>query len=134
MPLIAETGGINAMIVDATALPEQVTDDVVDLGFPFRRSALFGAAAAVPAGRCRADRILDMLVGAARALEVGDPRRIATHVGPVIDADAKQKLDRWIAEQERAGRLHFRWDSDRALPPLESLSAPPSSSLIAPAT
>jgi len=49
-PLIAETGGINAMIADATALPEQVADDVRDLGVPLRRPALLGAAAAVRAG------------------------------------------------------------------------------------
>ena len=53
VPLIAETGGINAMIVDATALPEQVTDDVDRLGLPLRRPALLGAAAAVLAGRRR---------------------------------------------------------------------------------
>jgi RHH-type transcriptional regulator, proline utilization regulon repressor / proline dehydrogenase / delta 1-pyrroline-5-carboxylate dehydrogenase len=115
VPLIAETGGINAMIVDATALPEQVTDDIVASAF---RSA--GQRCSALRLLCLqedvADRILDMLVGAASALEVGDPRRISTHVGPVIDAEAKQKLDHWIAEQERAGRLHFRWDSDRALP------------------
>jgi RHH-type transcriptional regulator, proline utilization regulon repressor / proline dehydrogenase / delta 1-pyrroline-5-carboxylate dehydrogenase len=115
VPLIAETGGINAMIVDATALPEQVTDDIVASAF---RSA--GQRCSALRLLCLqddvADRILDMLVGAASALEVGDPRRISTHVGPVIDAEARQKLDRWIAEQERAGRLHFRWDSDRALP------------------
>ena len=50
VPLIAETGGINAMIVDATALPEQVIDDVVDVGVPLGRAALLGAAAALPAG------------------------------------------------------------------------------------
>ena len=53
VPLIAETGGINAMIVDATALPEQVIDDVIDVGVPLRRPALLGAAAALPAGRHR---------------------------------------------------------------------------------
>ena len=51
MPLIAETGGINAMIVDATALPEQVADDVVHLRVPLRRPALLGAAAAVACRR-----------------------------------------------------------------------------------
>ena len=56
VPLIAETGGINAMIVDATALPEQVTDDVVDLGVPLRRPALLGAAAALRAGGRRRPR------------------------------------------------------------------------------
>jgi RHH-type proline utilization regulon transcriptional repressor/proline dehydrogenase/delta 1-pyrroline-5-carboxylate dehydrogenase len=114
-PLIAETGGINAMIVDATALPEQVIDDVIASAF---RSA---------GQRCSALRLLclpedvaapmlDMLTGAARELKVGDPRDPATHVGPVIDADAKEKLESWIGDMERAGRLRFRWDGDRAWP------------------
>jgi RHH-type proline utilization regulon transcriptional repressor/proline dehydrogenase/delta 1-pyrroline-5-carboxylate dehydrogenase len=123
VPLIAETGGINAMIVDATALPEQVTDDVVASAF---RSA--GQRCSALRLLCLqddvADRILDMLAGAARTLEVGDPRQVAIHIGPVIDADARQKLDYWIAEQERAGRLHFRWDSDRALPPAGTFVGP----------
>jgi RHH-type proline utilization regulon transcriptional repressor/proline dehydrogenase/delta 1-pyrroline-5-carboxylate dehydrogenase len=96
VPLIAETGGINAMIVDATALPEQVADDVVMSAF---RSA---------GQRCSAlrlllvqddvaDRMIEMIVGAARELKLGDPRDAATHIGPVIDAEAKQKLDAHIA-------------------------------------
>jgi len=116
VPLIAETGGINAMIVDATALPEQVTDDVITSAF---RSA--GQRCSALRLLCLqddvAERILDMLIGAARELQIGDPRDIATHVGPVIDATAKQKLEFWIAEMERAGRLRFRQDSDRVLPP-----------------
>jgi RHH-type transcriptional regulator, proline utilization regulon repressor / proline dehydrogenase / delta 1-pyrroline-5-carboxylate dehydrogenase len=115
VPLIAETGGINAMIVDATALPEQVIDDVVTSAF---RSA---------GQRCSALRLLclqedvaepmlGMLIGATRELKLGDPREPSTHVGPVIDADAKNKLDSWIAEMENAGRVRFRWDGDRALP------------------
>jgi len=115
VPLIAETGGINAMIVDATALPEQVTDDVVASAF---RSA--GQRCSALRLLCLqddvADRILGMLAGAANELEVGDPRQVSTHVGPVIDADARQKLDSWLEEQERAGRLRFRWDRERALP------------------
>jgi RHH-type proline utilization regulon transcriptional repressor/proline dehydrogenase/delta 1-pyrroline-5-carboxylate dehydrogenase len=109
VPLIAETGGINAMIVDATALPEQVTDDVVASAF---RSA---------GQRCSALRMLclqedvagpmlDMLIGAAGELRVGDPRDVATHVGPVIDAEAKTKLESWIARNDHAGRVRFRWD------------------------
>ena len=101
VPLIAETGGINPMIVDATALPEQVTDDVVDSAF---RSA---------GQRCSALRLLcvqedvaepivEMIAGAARELKLGDPRDPSTHVGPVIDAEAKDKLDRWIADHEAA--------------------------------
>jgi RHH-type proline utilization regulon transcriptional repressor/proline dehydrogenase/delta 1-pyrroline-5-carboxylate dehydrogenase len=115
VPLIAETGGINAMIVDATALPEQVTDDVVMSAF---RSA--GQRCSALRLLCLQDdvapRILEMLIGAARELQVGDPRQIATHIGPVIDADAKQKLDRWVADQERAGRVRFRWDGAGAIP------------------
>jgi RHH-type transcriptional regulator, proline utilization regulon repressor / proline dehydrogenase / delta 1-pyrroline-5-carboxylate dehydrogenase len=115
VPLIAETGGINAMIVDATALPEQVCDDVLTSSF---RSA---------GQRCSALRLLclqeeiaepmlDMLAGAARELKVGDPRRIGTHVGPVIDAEAKANLDDWLSEQERADRVKFRWDRHGRLP------------------
>ena len=115
VPLIAETGGINAMIVDATALPEQVTDDVVTSAF---RSA--GQRCSALRLLCLqddvAERMLDMLIGAARELKVGDPRKISTHVGPVIDAEAKLKLDRWIAEKEGAGALRFRSDRDTALP------------------
>jgi RHH-type proline utilization regulon transcriptional repressor/proline dehydrogenase/delta 1-pyrroline-5-carboxylate dehydrogenase len=115
VPLIAETGGINAMIVDATALPEQVTDDVVTSAF---RSA--GQRCSALRLLCLqddvAERMLDMLIGAARELKIGDPRKISTHVGPVIDAEAKQKLDRWIAEKERAGALRYRWDGDETIP------------------
>src|ERR1700733_14223767 len=106
VPLIAETGGTNAMIVDATALPEQVSDDVVTSAF---RSA--GQRCSALRLLCLqddvAERMLDMIIGAARELKVGDPRQIATHVGPVIDLDAKAKLDNWIAANERAGRLRF---------------------------
>ncbi len=123
VPLIAETGGINAMIVDATALPEQVIDDVIASAF---RSA---------GQRCSALRLLclqedvaepmlDMLIGAARELNFGDPREVATHVGPVIDADAKQKLESWIAEMELAGRVRFRFDRERALPAAGTYVAP----------
>jgi RHH-type proline utilization regulon transcriptional repressor/proline dehydrogenase/delta 1-pyrroline-5-carboxylate dehydrogenase len=123
VPLIAETGGINAMIVDATALPEQVCDDVLASSF---RSA---------GQRCSALRLLclqediaepmlDLIEGAARELSVGDPRLISTHVGPVIDTEAKTTLDEWVAEQERAGRVRFRWDRNGALPKKGTYVAP----------
>src|SRR5262249_44212821 len=107
VPLIAETGGINAMIVDATALPEQVTDDVVTSAF---RSAgqRCSALRLLCVQEDVAERILEMIEGAARALVVGDPRDIATHVGPVIDMEAKEKLATWIAAH--AGRAVFRHD------------------------
>jgi RHH-type proline utilization regulon transcriptional repressor/proline dehydrogenase/delta 1-pyrroline-5-carboxylate dehydrogenase len=109
VPLIAETGGINAMIVDATALPEQVTDDVVTSAF---RSA--GQRCSALRLLCVqddvAERILEMVAGAARELKLGDPRDPATHVGPVIDAQARDRLERWIAQPPAQARLHFRWD------------------------
>jgi RHH-type transcriptional regulator, proline utilization regulon repressor / proline dehydrogenase / delta 1-pyrroline-5-carboxylate dehydrogenase len=115
VPLIAETGGINPMLVDATALPEQVTDDVITSAF---RSA---------GQRCSALRLLclqedvaepivEMIAGAARELKLGDPREPSTHVGPMIDAEAKEKLDRWIADKDGEGRVRFRWDRFKTLP------------------
>jgi RHH-type proline utilization regulon transcriptional repressor/proline dehydrogenase/delta 1-pyrroline-5-carboxylate dehydrogenase len=106
VPLIAETGGINAMIVDATALPEQVADDVVTSAF---RSA---------GQRCSAlrllfiqddvaDRMIEMIAGAARELRIGDPSDPATHIGPVIDAEAKARLDGHIERMKQQARVHF---------------------------
>jgi len=106
IPLIAETGGINAMIADATALPEQVADDVVTSAF---RSA---------GQRCSAlrllfvqddvaDRMIEMIAGAARELKIGDVSDPATHIGPVIDAEAKARLDAHIARMTAQARVHF---------------------------
>ncbi|MGF6312436.1 RHH-type proline utilization regulon transcriptional repressor/proline dehydrogenase/delta 1-pyrroline-5-carboxylate dehydrogenase [Bradyrhizobium sp. i1.8.4] len=106
VPLIAETGGINAMIVDATALPEQVADDVVTSAF---RSA---------GQRCSAlrllfvqddvaDRMIEMIAGAARELKIGDPSDVSTQIGPVIDAEAKQRLDAHIARMKQQARVHL---------------------------
>ncbi|WP_246662939.1 bifunctional proline dehydrogenase/L-glutamate gamma-semialdehyde dehydrogenase PutA [Pseudolabrys sp. FHR47] len=113
VPLIAETGGINAMIVDATALPEQVTDDVVTSAF---RSA--GQRCSALRLLCVqddvADKILEMIEGAARELKMGDPRDLATHVGPVIDAEAKGKLDRWVGDMTSRGAVRFRGEAGPA--------------------
>jgi RHH-type transcriptional regulator, proline utilization regulon repressor / proline dehydrogenase / delta 1-pyrroline-5-carboxylate dehydrogenase len=123
VPLIAETGGINPMIVDATALPEQVCDDVLTSAF---RSA--GQRCSALRLLCLQDDVagpmLEMITGAARELKVGDPRRVGTHVGPVIDAEARVNLDDWLAAQERAGRLRFRWDHDAPLPEAGTYVAP----------
>jgi RHH-type transcriptional regulator, proline utilization regulon repressor / proline dehydrogenase / delta 1-pyrroline-5-carboxylate dehydrogenase len=97
IPFIAETGGINAMIVDSSALPEQVVTDVL--------ISAFGSAGQ----RCSAlrllcvqddiaDRVLHMLRGAADALVIGDPLNPATDVGPVIDQDAASALERAAAQ------------------------------------
>jgi RHH-type transcriptional regulator, proline utilization regulon repressor / proline dehydrogenase / delta 1-pyrroline-5-carboxylate dehydrogenase len=107
-PLIAETGGINAMIVDATALPEQVCDDVIASAF---RSA--GQRCSALRLLCVqddiADDVLAMVSGAARELSLGDPRDPATQIGPVIDSEAKDKLKRWIADMAARGAVRFRW-------------------------
>jgi RHH-type proline utilization regulon transcriptional repressor/proline dehydrogenase/delta 1-pyrroline-5-carboxylate dehydrogenase len=100
VPFIAETGGVNAMIVDATALPEQVADDVAASAF---RSA--GQRCSALRLLCLqedvAERMIEMIVGSARELKVGDPREVATHTGPVIDAEAKEKLEAHIARMKR---------------------------------
>jgi RHH-type proline utilization regulon transcriptional repressor/proline dehydrogenase/delta 1-pyrroline-5-carboxylate dehydrogenase len=110
-PLIAETGGINAMIVDATALPEQVTDDVIVSAF---RSAgqRCSALRLLCVQEDIADRVFEMVAGAARELAVGDPRDPATHIGPVIDSEAKEKLDRWVSRWEKSGAVLFRFDGN----------------------
>ncbi|VTZ22839.1 fused DNA-binding transcriptional regulator; proline dehydrogenase; pyrroline-5-carboxylate dehydrogenase (fragment) [Methylocella tundrae] len=108
--LIAETGGINAMIVDATALPEQVSDDVVASAF---RSAgqRCSALRLLCVQEDVADRMIAMIAGAARELAVGDPRDVSVHVGPVIDADARGALLAHIGRmsaQDKSGAItHF---------------------------
>ncbi|WP_088348086.1 MULTISPECIES: bifunctional proline dehydrogenase/L-glutamate gamma-semialdehyde dehydrogenase PutA [Rhodomicrobium] len=106
VPLIAETGGINTMIADATALPEQVADDVVTSAF---RSAgqRCSALRLLCVQEDVADRMIEMIAGAARELKLGDPRDPATQIGPVIDADAKAKLDAYLAEARTAGRILY---------------------------
>lgn len=91
VPLIAETGGINALIADSSALPEQVVDDVVASAF---RSAgqRCSAARLLCVQDSIADSVLEMLGGAIRELRVGEPRLIKTDVGPVIDQDAFNNL------------------------------------------
>ncbi len=87
VPLIAETGGLNAMVVDSTALPEQVIDAVVQSAF---RSAgqRCSALRLLCVHESVADGIIEMLRGALVELKVGDPAELATDVGPVIDDEA----------------------------------------------
>jgi RHH-type transcriptional regulator, proline utilization regulon repressor / proline dehydrogenase / delta 1-pyrroline-5-carboxylate dehydrogenase len=104
IPFIAETGGVNAMIVDASALPEQVVDDVVISAFQSagqRCSAqriLFVDSASAP-------RVLELLAGALNELKVGDPAEPDTDIGPVIDAEAKEMLLRHIEKLRGTARL-----------------------------
>ncbi|MFM2423030.1 MAG: hypothetical protein RL291_1560, partial [Pseudomonadota bacterium] len=105
VPFIAETGGINAMIVDSSALPEQVVRDCV-------RSAFDSAGQRCSAARVLfvqsdvADRTIEMLVGATELLEIGDPMDYATDVGPVIDNAAEDRLEAHkLAMSKAAKRL-----------------------------
>ena len=105
--LIAETGGINAMLVDSSALPEQVVRDAVQSAF---NSA---------GQRCSAlrvlclqneisERVLELLVNHMDEWVVGDPARLDTDMGPVIDLAAQTRLEDYISSAQKGGRLVYR--------------------------
>ncbi len=109
IPLIAETGGQNALIVDSSALPEQVVEDAI--------SSAFDSAGQ----RCSALRVLflqeeiaektiKMLKGAMLELTVGNPDRLATDIGPVIDAEAQKNLQAHIEKMKMTAVSHFSLD------------------------
>jgi RHH-type proline utilization regulon transcriptional repressor/proline dehydrogenase/delta 1-pyrroline-5-carboxylate dehydrogenase len=105
--LIAETGGQNAMIVDSSALPEQVVADAVASAFQSagqRCSAL----RILCLQEDVADRITTMLAGAIGELELGDPGLLATDVGPVIDREALAQLEAHVERIGRQGRIIAR--------------------------
>jgi RHH-type proline utilization regulon transcriptional repressor/proline dehydrogenase/delta 1-pyrroline-5-carboxylate dehydrogenase len=105
--LIAETGGQNAMIVDSSALPEQVVADVLTSAFDSagqRCSAL----RVLCLQEDIADRVIAMLKGAMAELSLGDPRRLDTDVGPVIDAEARAKLTAHVAGMRARGAPVFQ--------------------------
>ncbi len=118
-PLIAETGGLNAMVVDSTALPEQAVQSIIE-------SAFQSAGQRCSALRCLyvqediADDLLTMLTGAMEALRVDDPWHLATDCGPVIDEDARQGIADHIAQARADGRV------------LKELATPPEGTFIAP--
>ena len=102
VPLIAETGGQNAMVVDSSALAEQAAADIVASAFDStgqRCSALRLLCVQDDV----AERLVQMLRGAVQELQVGDPRRLATDVGPVIDAEARDAIERHIAAMAARG-------------------------------
>ena len=103
-PLIAETGGLNAMIVDSSALPEQVARDVVMSAFQSagqRCSAL----RVLFVQEDVADKMVKMIGGAMEELNVGDPALLSTDIGPVIDDEAKGLLDKHIKRMRGEGKL-----------------------------
>ncbi|MEX0351301.1 MAG: bifunctional proline dehydrogenase/L-glutamate gamma-semialdehyde dehydrogenase PutA [Paracoccaceae bacterium] len=118
-PLIAETGGLNAMIVDSTALPEQAVQSIIE-------SAFQSAGQRCSALRCLylqediAEDVLTMLQGAMDALCLGDPWQIKTDCGPVIDEQARQGIADHIATARAEGRV------------LKELPTPPEGIFIAP--
>ncbi len=117
-PLIAETGGINAMIVDSTALPEQGTRDVI-------ASAFQSAGQRCSALRCLylqedcAPQMIEMIRGAMDELTIGDPWHVATDIGPVIDGEARDDIMAYIASRGDAV-IHKRDVPDRGflVPPV----------------
>jgi len=105
--LIAETGGLNAMLADSTALPEQVVRDVV-------QSAFNSAGQRCSALRVLylqeeiADRVLELIQGRMSELVIGDPGAMETDVGPVINAQAKDEINAHITKAKKAGRLLYQ--------------------------
>ena len=107
VPLIAETGGQNAMVVDSSALVEQVVADVLGSAFDSagqRCSALRLLCLQDDV----ADRVLHMLKGAMSELAVGNPALLSTDVGPVIDAEARDNIESHVANMQRIGRRVHR--------------------------
>ncbi|OZI61265.1 trifunctional transcriptional regulator/proline dehydrogenase/L-glutamate gamma-semialdehyde dehydrogenase [Bordetella genomosp. 11] len=103
IPLIAETGGQNAMVVDSSALTEQVVYDVLTSAFDSagqRCSAL----RVLCVQQDSADRVLEMLRGAMAELRVGNPDHLSTDVGPVIDNEAREGIQRHIEGMRTAGK------------------------------
>ncbi|MBA1190798.1 trifunctional transcriptional regulator/proline dehydrogenase/L-glutamate gamma-semialdehyde dehydrogenase [Pseudomonas entomophila] len=107
IPLIAETGGQNAMIVDSSALTEQVVVDVVSSAFDSagqRCSALRVLCVQEDA----ADRVIEMLKGAMAQSRLGNPERLSVDIGPVIDAEAKQGIEKHIQGMRAKGRSIYQ--------------------------
>ena len=103
-PLIAETGGLNAMIVDSTALPEQAVRDILASAFQSagqRCSAL----RILYLQEDAAERTIEMLKGAMDELTLGNPWQLATDIGPIIDEPARAKIQAHIDTYAKSGKL-----------------------------
>jgi RHH-type proline utilization regulon transcriptional repressor/proline dehydrogenase/delta 1-pyrroline-5-carboxylate dehydrogenase len=114
VPLIAETGGVNAMVVDATALPEQVVDDVITSAFTSagqRCSAL----RVLYLQEEIAERVIAMLIGAMRCLTIGAPGDLATDVGPVISQSSQLRLRRHAERMRAEAKLLYACELDASL-------------------
>ncbi len=106
VPLIAETGGVNAMVVDATALPEQVVDDAITSAFTSagqRCSAL----RVLYVQEEIAERVINMLIGAMKCLTIGDPAQLASDLGPVISEQARERLRQYVTRMRGDANLLY---------------------------
>jgi len=118
-PLIAETGGLNAMLVDSTALPEQAVRDIIASSFQ-------SAGQRCSALRCLylqqdvAETVTEMLFGAIEELSLGDPWHLATDIGPLIDAEAQAEIRAYVETARLEGRV------------LKALNAPGQGTFVAP--
>jgi RHH-type transcriptional regulator, proline utilization regulon repressor / proline dehydrogenase / delta 1-pyrroline-5-carboxylate dehydrogenase len=119
-PLIAETGGINAMLVDSTALPEQVADAVVQSAF---RSAgqRCSALRLLCVHEGIADAVIEMIEGAAAELTVGDPSQLSTDVGPVIDVEAFENIEKHVKRLTSSSKVLLA-DVNRAQAAIDSIA------------
>jgi RHH-type proline utilization regulon transcriptional repressor/proline dehydrogenase/delta 1-pyrroline-5-carboxylate dehydrogenase len=123
VPLIAETGGQNAMIVDSSSLPEQVVQDVIT-------SAFMSAGQRCSALRVLflqediADKTIEMLKGAMEELKIGDPHLLSTDVGTVIDPQAKKTLEEHVVQMTQKAKLIYKINLPSTLPPSDSFFAP----------
>jgi RHH-type proline utilization regulon transcriptional repressor/proline dehydrogenase/delta 1-pyrroline-5-carboxylate dehydrogenase len=123
VPLIAETGGQNALVVDSSALVEQAVADIVSSAFDSagqRCSALRLLCVQDDA----ADRLLGMLRGAVQELRLGDPRELATDIGPVIDAQAAGLIEDHVRAMQARGRTVWRPASGAAITGAGTFVAP----------
>ena len=112
VPLIAETGGLNAMIVDSTALPEQVVRDLIISAFQSAGQRC-SAARLLCVQEDVAPRVIEMLQGAMQQLRLGDPGELSTDVGPVIDEAARGKIEAHL--ERNASRILYRLPVPEAL-------------------
>jgi RHH-type proline utilization regulon transcriptional repressor/proline dehydrogenase/delta 1-pyrroline-5-carboxylate dehydrogenase len=109
VPLIAETGGLNALIADSSALPEQLVGDVLRSAFDSAGQRCSGLRVLFLQAEI-ADKVLTMLEGALAELQLGDPGLISTDIGPVIDEAARLALERHCTKIEATARLVARLD------------------------
>jgi RHH-type proline utilization regulon transcriptional repressor/proline dehydrogenase/delta 1-pyrroline-5-carboxylate dehydrogenase len=112
--LIAETGGLNAMIVDSTALPEQVARDVLTSAFDSAGQRCSSLRVLFLQDDV-AERMLDQILGAMDVLKLGDPFDLATDIGPVIDEDARSALAAHAERMEKEARLLRKLPLDPSL-------------------